>query len=222
MKILIVEDDQSLADIIKARLEFYFNVDIALSGSKAQNLITQTSYDLILVDLVLPDIDGIDLCKYIRKLDINSPILVLTGQLDVNSKLSSFESGVDDYLTKPFNFLELLARIRALLRRTNSGIPAEKLYIRTLCLDIQNKTINDGRTSLLLRKKEFELLTYLIEHKGKVIPRDSIFNALWFSDLYPTSNALEVHIFRIRKKLIKTFGYSPVQTVRGFGYKIDA
>lgn len=207
MRILVVEDEHLIASSIKKGLEQEnFDVDVAYEGNEGLDLALSGGHDLIILDLMLPDVDGLEICNRIRKEGIHTPILILTARTMVSDKVTSLNSGADDYLTKPFAFEELLARVKALLRRPKQS------ELQTLMVGEQNID------ALSLTHKEYVLLEYLIRHKNQVVSKESIIAKVWNyeSDILP--NTIEAYIKNIRKKLKGSSDL--IQTVRGFGYKL--
>jgi len=221
MRILIVEDEEKLALAIKKGLEKEnYAVDCVFDGEEAQYRIETSyeDYDLIILDLMLPKKDGITLCKEIREENITIPILMLTARDSTKDKVLGLDSGADDYLIKPFSFEELLARIRALLRRPRVLIP-EVLRVRDLTLDTSSRRVFRGDREILLTSKEFAILEYLMRNANQIITREQILSHIWDYDFDSFSNVVDVHIKNLRKKLGKD-GDKLLETVRGMGYRI--
>ena len=221
-KLLLVEDDNSLASLLKKTLSQKYTIDTTKYATKAKELIRATNYDLLVLDVVLEDKDGttgLDVCKYVREKNKEVPILFVTGKTAINYKLGAFKFGADDYLCKPFNTLELKARIEALLKRTKTP-KKQILTVGELLLDQLEKSIKRNGKKIHLRKKEFELLEYLMLNKNKVLTRDMILDALWTSEEI-CSNSVDVHIRNLRKKLNTNGKQDLIKTVYGFGYKLE-
>lgn len=219
MKILIIEDDKQLADTIKSKLKKYYVVDIAHTGNSSIKMFGKNEYDVILLDLNLPDSNGIEICKKIRKTNKNISILALTGKTDIKDKVEALDTGFDDYLTKPFQFDELFARIRALLRRKSNTLTINnQLIIDDLILDTKTKTAKRQNKILDLRQKEFQLLEYLMQNQGVVIDREKIIKHVWKTSTDPSTNTIDVHIQSLRNKVDKPFNKPLIKTVYGFGY----
>lgn len=223
MKILIIEDNKQLAASIRYKLKKFFEIDVAYTGDKGEFLAYSNEYDLILLDLKLPDMDGAQVCNKIREGGSTVPILVLTGKTEIADKVQILDGGVDDYLTKPFAFEELLARMRALLRRkSNHKGLGTRLTINDLFLDLASREVwRDGR-SLILRPKEFQLLEYLITNQGIVVTRSQILEHVWETDIDPVTNTVDVHIKKLREKVDKPFKSSLIKTIHGIGYMIKS
>ena len=222
MRILIVDDDESLAETIREKLSKDYITDIVFSGSDAIDFAEMSSYDVIVLDSLLPDINGIEVLKTLRLRKILSPIIFLTGQASCIDKVKALNCGADDYLTKPFDFPELEARLRALLRRNSLSLKTNTLKIADLSVDIAKKTVIRGNKKIFLRRKEFELLEYLIHNKGKVLNRDMILNHVWDNPGEVTTNIVDVNIKYLRDRIDKPFEKKLIKTVYNFGYKIEA
>lgn len=222
MKILVVEDEHRIATSIKKGLEQEkYTVDVAFTGTDGYDLASTGEYDLILLDLLLPGMDGITICTNLRKEHIHTPILMLTAKGQIQDKVTGLDSGADDYLTKPFSFEELLARIRALIRRPTK---AQNITIRIGTLEIDTKLFivrRNGR-EIPLSNKEFMLLEYLMRNSNKILTKDQIISHVWNYDADILPNTIEVYIRNLRKKIDQPFAPEKplIQTVRGFGYKI--
>lgn len=220
MNILIIEDNKKLAENIKTVLvhEKYV-AEISNSGQDGINKACCNTYDLIILDLGLPDIDGIEVCNRLRKNNILSPILMLTARIDLESKVEGLDIGADDYLTKPFLMDELLARIRALLRRDSSHKQVEINIGNDIKINISNKSVFLRDEIVALSPNEYKIFEYLVLNKGGVRNATEIYESVWGSDNSEIlfSDTLKVHIARIRKKL----GADVIKTVKGFGYLIE-
>jgi DNA-binding response OmpR family regulator len=217
MKILVIEDEHKIANSIKRGLEQEnYIVDVAYDGEEGYDLAASEPYDLIVLDLMLPKMDGITLCKKLRSQDIHTPIIMLTAKGQLADKIEGLNSGADDYLVKPFAFVELVARVRALNRRppkTQKTI----LEVGDLTLDPVTFEVKRGTKLIKLSKKEFILLEYLLRHSGKIISKDQIVSGVWSYESEILPNTVEVYIGYLRRKI----GEDLIKTVRGFGYKIS-
>jgi len=223
MRILIIEDEHKIANSIKQGLEQEgFAVDVAYDGELGYDLALEEEFDLILLDLMLPKMNGTQICKNLREEKVHTPIIMLTAKSELDDKISGLNIGADDYLTKPFAFTELLARIRALLRRPNNLI-ADILECDDLKVDTQTFKVTRANIEINLSKKEFSLLEYLLRNKGRIMTKDKIIEHVWNyeSDILP--NTVEVYIGYLRNKIEKPFKGKPklIKTSRGFGYKIE-
>ena len=222
MRVLLVEDEHKIANSIKKGLEQEsFAVDLAFEGTTGRDLALSEEYDLIILDRLLPGIDGLSICKEMREKQIHTPVLLLTAKDQLKDKVEGLNSGADDYLVKPFAFEELLARIRALIRRPKIGLgvilTAFNLSLNTLNFEV----IRDDK-KIDLSAKEFALLEYLLRHKGQVVTKENIINHVWDYDANILANTVEVYIRLLRNKIEKPFPDKPelIKTVRGFGYLI--
>lgn len=225
MRILVIEDEHKIANSIKKGLEQEsYAVDVVYDGNDGFDLAATEDYDLIILDLLLPKMDGIELCKKLRKEEnVHTPILMLTAKGQLNDKVEGFNAGADDYLVKPFAFAELLARIKALTRRPKDSLGAV-LTIGDLSLNTLTYEVKRGSKKIDLSKKEFALLEHLLRHKRKVLTKDQIINHVWNYDADILPNTVEVYIGYLRNKVDKPFkNKTPlIHTVRGFGYKIGS
>lgn len=221
MRILIVEDEERLAKSLKKALEKEgFAADYVVNGELGLNRIEicHKDYDLVILDLMLPKKDGIEVCKEVRAKGIKIPILVLTARFDTNNKVTTLNMGADDYLVKPFSFEELTARIRALLRRPQQSIPVE-LKVQDLTLNNTTHKVTSNNKDIKLTVKEFALLEYLMRHPNQVINRNQILDHLWGYDFDSFSNVVDVHIKNLRKK-INNNRRKILETIRGIGYRV--
>lgn len=222
MKLLIIEDEEKIArSLRKGFIEEYFDVDLAFDGEKGLDMIINGTYDLVILDLMLPKINGLQLLKRVRSKHISIPVIILTAKDSVDEKIEGLNIGADDYLVKPFSFEELLARVKALIRRLNEH--ENVLKVDTLTLDPQTLRVNRSNTSLDLSKREYKILEYLMSHKGAVLSESQIISHVWDYDADITSNVIAAHIKNIRAKIDKAFPHEKplLKTVRGLGYKID-
>jgi two-component system, OmpR family, response regulator len=222
MRILVVEDEHRIATSIKKGLELEkFAVDIAFDGTSGFDLASGEEYDLLVLDIMLPGIDGLEICRRLRSQNIHTPILILTAKSQVQDKVLGLNLGADDYLTKPFSFEELLARVKALIRRPKQALDTI-LKLNDLSLDTQSFKVKRKDKEIILTSKEFSLLEYLIRHQGQIVTKQQIINHVWDyeSDILP--NTIEVYIRKLRRKVDIPFKDIPplIHTVRGFGYKI--
>lgn len=223
MKLLLIEDEAQIANLVKAGLEREgYIVDWVADGLNGEKRIElyYKDYDLVILDLMLPGKDGIEICKAIRAKGISTPILMLTAKSFVDDKVSALDGGVDDYLTKPFDFKELLARIKTLLRRPK-GNPITELRCDGIVLNPgSRKVLLDGE-EIKLTLKEFGILEYLMRHPNKVVTRDDILFNVWDFHFDSFSNVVDVHINHLRKKINKKGRDNFLETVRGVGYRIN-
>ena len=217
-RILVVEDEKDIQNIIKAFLEnAEYKVETADNGLDAINLIQNNNYDLILLDIMLPKVDGFTICEMIRK-NSNVPIIILTALTDEESQLKGFDKLADDYITKPFSMPVLLKHIEAIFRRTNnSNENTSILKYKNITLNTENYEVYVDNQKVTLTFREYEILKLFLENQGKVFTRDNILNSIWNYDYFGDDKIVNTHIKNIRKKL----GYEYIETVRGVGYKID-
>ncbi|MCX6705638.1 MAG: response regulator transcription factor [Candidatus Woesebacteria bacterium] len=216
MRILVVEDEHKIANSIKRGLEQeLFAVDVAYDGEEGYDLASSEDYDLIVLDLMLPKLDGVAICKKLRKEGVHVPILILTAKGQINDKVEGLDAGADDYLTKPFSFEELLARIRALIRRPHK---AQNLELRIDNLQLNTTTYEVKRAGKIisLSNKEYSLLEYLMRHPNQILTKDQIITHVWNYEADILPNTVEVYIGYLRNKI----GKDLINTRRGFGYKI--
>lgn len=222
MRILIVEDEHKIAQSIKKGLEQeYYAVDVAYDGATGLDLALGEDFDFIILDRLLPDMDGLEICKSLREKGIHTPVLMLTARGQLVDKVEGLNGGADDYLVKPFAFEELLARIRALQRRPADMI-GTVLKIGDLSMDISKYEVKRADENIRLSSKEYSLLEYLLRHPNQIITKEQIINHVWNYDSDILPNTVEVYIGYLRNKIDKPFRESKplIHTIRGFGYKI--
>ncbi|MFN3134537.1 MAG: heavy metal response regulator transcription factor [Candidatus Kryptonium sp.] len=221
MKILLIEDEKKVASFIKRGLEEeFFTVDVAYDGEKGEFMALTSEYDLIILDILLPKKNGLDVLKSLRANKINTPILILTAKGSIEDKVEGLNLGADDYLTKPFAFAELLARVRTLLRRSSSE-KSNIIKVADLELDIVKHTVKRGDKIIDLTAREFALLEYMIRNKGRVLTRTMIAEHIWDYHFDTGSNIIDVYIRRLRKKIDEGFSKKLIHTIRGVGYTIN-
>ncbi len=222
MRILIIEDDHKIANAIKKGLEQEsYAVDVAYDGEDGFGSAMNIEYDAIVLDRMLPGMDGVDICRALRENSVKSPIIMLTAKDKVSDKVAGLNAGADDYLTKPFSFEELLARVRALMRRPQE-ITNSKLTVSDLSLDRVKFEVMRGNKNIKLSSKEFALLEYMMRNPNRILTKDNIISHVWDYDADVLHNTVEVYIGYLRNKIDKPFKTLPelIHTVRGFGYKI--
>ncbi len=223
MRILVVEDEHKIAAAIKKGLEQEkYAVDVAYTGTDGYDMASAEEYDGVLLDVMLPGMDGITIAKKLRHANIHTPILMLTAKGQTEDKVAGLDNGADDYLTKPFSFEELLARIRALTRRPKSSL-GTMLTVGPLTLDTRSYEVKRSGVTIPLSSKEFSLLEYLMRHPNTVLSRDQIIAHVWDYDADILPNTIEVYIKNLRNKIDASYPESEhlIRTVRGFGYKIS-
>jgi two-component system, OmpR family, response regulator len=224
MRILIIEDEHKIANALKRGLaQESFAVDVAYDGEEGLASAQVEPYDVIVLDRMLPGVDGIAICKALRSGGNHTPIIMLTAKDEVRDRVQGLDAGADDYLIKPFSFEELLARIRALLRRPHEAVPSV-LEVDNLQLDPAAYTVMRAGQSIALSGKEFALLEYLMRNAGRIVTKDMIIGHVWDFDADILPNTIEVYIGYLRNKIEKPFADSPklIYTHRGFGYKLGA
>jgi DNA-binding response OmpR family regulator len=222
MRLLVVEDELKLAEVMRNGLvEEGFEVEIAGSGEMAIQKILEQTFDAFILDIMLPEMDGIQLCTKLRDSGITRPILMLTARNGLNDKVSGLNAGADDYLTKPFEFEELVARLRALLRKT-TGYHRNNLTVADLVIDPKTKQVMRAGKQIELSKKEYALLEYLVQHQDRVLTRAMIARAVWESDTITYTNIIDVFINYLRKKVDQDHPVKLIRTVRGKGFIISA
>jgi len=220
MRILVVEDERRLCNIIKRGLiEEGYAVDSAYDGEDGGYLAESTPYDLIILDIMLPKKDGIEVCQELRKKKVNIPILMLTARDTVEDRIKGLDAGADDYLVKPFAFNELLARIRALLRREGRS-KTPRLQVGDLIMDTLTREVWYGERNIELTSKEYVVLEYFMRHPNMVITRTMLEEHAWDYDFDSVSNLIDVYIRRLRRKIDENSKTSLIQTVRGAGYRL--
>lgn len=218
MRILLVEDEKKLAKAVKKGLvDAGFAVDLAFDGEEGQYLAENEPYDLLVLDIMLPKIDGITVCKHLRNKNIKTPVLMLTAKNTIEDKVNALDGGADDYLTKPFAFMELKSRINALIRRSRKeSSPVIKLA--DLAIDSTNRTVLKSGENVVLTPKEFSILELLARHKDEVVTRTMIIDHVWDYNFDGMSNVVDVFVATLRRKV----GKKLIKTVHGVGYEIIA
>ena len=218
MRILVIEDEEKIAKFVKRGLkEEGYAVDIASDGEQGHFMITSNEYDLIILDLMLPKIDGLTLCRKLRKEKYTSPIIMLTAKDTVKDKVTGLDSGADDYLPKPFAFEELLARVRVLLRKKDAKVPTQ-LKVGDLLMDLINHKVSRSGKEIPLTVKEYALLEYLMRNAGSIVTRTMISEHVWDIHFDTFTNVIDVYINYLRNKIDTGFEYKMINTVRGKGY----
>jgi two-component system copper resistance phosphate regulon response regulator CusR len=221
MKILLIEDSRSLADGLKKQLGKSFVVDCARTGEEGLEKALTGGQDIIILDLSLPDKNGYDICRAIRLAQINTPILILTGASDITSRVTMLNAGADDYLTKPFSVAELRARLGALLRRPPTVFTTEVFKVQDLMVDPDRRRVERGGVAIALRRKEFDILEYLVRNRGRPVTRSMILDHAWDGTKDAWNNTVDVHIKHLRDKIDRPFETPLIKTAYGIGYMID-
>ena len=218
MKALIVEDDRILAKTVEQCLGAKFDSDHAYDGEEGILYAEQSIYDIIILDIMMPVMDGYQMLALLRQKKINTPVLILTAKDGIEDKVKGFRTGADDYLVKPFNREELIARVDALIRRSRGNIYSNKIEFNDMVLDLSSRRVWVGEEELLLQGKQFDVLEYLISSKNSIITKEQIFDKIWGFDSETTTNVIEVYVSGLRKEL-KRVGYDIYfKTIRGVGY----
>ena len=222
VRVLVVEDEPRMATLLQRGLrEEGYAVDVAHDGTDGLWLGTEQDYDAVVLDVMLPGIDGFEVCRRLRAADRWAPILLLTARLAVEDRVHGLDAGADDYLTKPFSFAELAARVRALVRRQSGARPA-LLEVGDLRVDPATHRVSRGEVEILLSPKEMALLELLIRHAGEVVTRTRILDHVWDFAYDGTSNVVDQYIAYLRRKIDRPFGCTDIETIRGVGYRLRA
>ena len=220
MRVLIVEDEVKMAALIRRGMRGEgIAADVAINGEDALWMAEATSYDAIVLDLMLPGIDGFEVCRRLRTASVWAPILLLTARDAVSDRVEGLDGGADDYMTKPFSFAELLARLRALVRRGSVERPVE-LQVGDLRLDPATKRVSRGDTEIELSAKEFAILETFMRRPGQVLSRYALLEQAWDYDYENRSNVVDSYVRFLRRKIDKPFGTDSIETVRGSGYRL--
>ena len=221
MKVLILEDDEVLSNTMKKTIGEKYEVEQEFDGMNGFLLASRNIYDVIILDLMLPNMNGYEVVKKLRQNNIYTPILILTAKDGVEDKIKGFESGADDYLTKPFESRELLARIDAMIRRTNGNYKEHILQFKELRLNLSNRVLLWRDEEILLQGKQFELMEYLIRYQNTIVTKEQIFDRIWGFNSETASNVVEVYAIGIRK-VLKEYHYDQyIKTIRGVGYMLS-
>jgi two-component system OmpR family response regulator len=219
MRVLVVEDDAAIARLLARGLrEAGFTVDEAADGDAGLQRARLDTYDVAIIDLMLPKLDGLGLIEAIRRAGIDTPVLILTARHSIDDRVRGLQAGGDDYLVKPFAFAELLARVQALIRRAARTVDASRLAVADLTLDRLTRQVERGGTPIDLRPREFALLELLMRNAGRVVSKTMILSHVWGYNFDPGSNVVDVVIFRLRERIDKGFAHPMLHTIRGAGY----
>jgi len=219
MRLLLVEDDRKIADFVSRGMsEAGFAVDQADNGIDGLHLALTEPYDAAVFDIMLPGMDGLSIIQKMREARVKTPVLVLSAKRSVDDRIKGLQTGADDYLTKPFSFSELLARVQALIRRASDSVEPTHLCVGDLKLDILTRAVERGDMEIELMPKEFELLHFMMRNAGKVVSKTAILEHVWGYDFDPQTNAVDVLVCRLRSKIDRDFTTKLVHTLRGVGY----
>jgi len=220
MRILVVEDEPAIAEFVERGLRAAgYAVDCAAEGDEAERRASADQYDLVLLDILLPGKDGLEVLATIRERDRQTPVILLTALGEIEDRVRGLDRGATDYVVKPFSMEELLARVRAHLRRPHQQT-ADVLEVGDVHMDLGTRRVERGGDEVKLTAREFELLAYLMRHPGQVLSREQILNAVWGFDHEPGTNVLEVYVSYLRTKLRRNGSDAPIETVRGAGYRL--
>ncbi|HOU50759.1 MAG: response regulator transcription factor [Smithella sp.] len=219
MRLLLIEDDRKIANFVRRGLrEAGFAVDHAENGVDGLDLLLAEPYDVAVIDIMLPGLDGLSIIEKMRNRLIKTPVLVLSAKGTVDDRIKGLQTGADDYLTKPFSFSELLARVQALIRRSSGSAEPTRLSFGDLSMDLLTRTVRRGDKVIDLMPKEFELLQYLLLNAGKVVSKTALLEHVWGYDFDPQTNAVDVLVCRVRGKIDRDFDTKILHTLRGVGY----
>lgn len=221
MKVLLIEDNLRLSERVKHYLGNSFVVETASTGNAGKEKALTNEFAVILLDLNLPDIHGSEVCQQIREAGVETPILVLSGIEDIDSRISLLDFGADDYLVKPFNPRELIAHIHALIRRQSRGYRQHILTVKDLVIDINRRHVERSGQTIELRRKEFNILECLVANQGRAVSRETILSHAWDNDKDGWHNTVDVHIKHLRDKVDAPFDTHLIKTVYGVGYMVD-
>ena len=219
MRLLLIEDDKKIALFVKTGLkEAGFAVDHALDGHDGLHLALTEPYDVAVIDLMLPGLDGLSIIKAMRNQEINTPVIILSAKRTLDERVEGLKSGGDDYLTKPFAFTELLVRVQALIRRSSLVTSPFELKVADLTLNINSRAVYRAEKKIDLQPLEFSLLEYLMRNAGRIVSKTMIMEHVWNYNFNPQTNVVEARIFYLRNKIDKNFDMKLIHTVRGVGY----
>jgi two-component system OmpR family response regulator len=223
MRLLVVEDDSTIASfVVKGLQGAGFAVDHAENGGDALHLASSEDYAVAIVDIMLPGMDGLALIEEMRRRRIKTPVIILSARRTVDDRVKGLQAGGDDYLTKPFAFVELLARVQALIRRASGAAEPTRLVVGDLALDLVSRRVERAGRALELRPREFALLEYLMRNAGRVVSKSMILSHVWDYSFDPRTNVVDVLVHRLREKVDKDFDRKMIRTVRGMGYVLEA
>jgi len=224
LRVLLVEDDVKISSfVVKGLKEAGFAVDHAANGEDGLHLALTTSYDAAIIDVMLPELDGLSLIKELRSRGVGTPIIILSARGSVDDRVKGLQTGSDDYLTKPFSFAELLARVQALIRRSSSGTAdPSHLQVGDLSMDLLRREVIRAGRKIDLQPREFALLEYMMSSAGRVITRTMIMEHVWNYDFDPQTNVVDVLVCRVRNKVDRGFKEKMIHTIRGVGYVLKA
>lgn len=221
MRLLVIEDDKHLSDTVCETTKGMFETEQAFDGEEGLYLAQQNIYDVIILDIMMPNMNGYEVLSHLRQHGITTPVLILTAKDGIDDKIQGFKNGADDYLVKPFHREELLLRLEAIIRRSVGGYKENTLKFKDLMLNLKSRTVDIGGEAIQLNGKQIELLEYLINNKNIIITKEQIFDRVWGMDSSTTNTVIEVYISNLRKKF-KASGYDKyIKTIRGMGYMLS-
>jgi two-component system OmpR family response regulator len=219
MRILLIEDDLKIASfVIKGFRSAGFAIDHATDGENGLHMALTEPYDTAIIDIMLPKLDGLSIIEKMRKEKINTPVIILSAKGSIGDRVKGLQIGSDDYMTKPFSFTELLARVQALIRRATGATESTRLVVSDLTIDLLTREVKRGDTKIELQPREFSLLEYLMRYAGRVVSKTMIMEHVWDYNFDPQTNVVEVRISRLRDKVDKNFEPKLIHTIRGVGY----
>jgi len=219
MKILLIEDDTTIADfIVKGMKQAGFTIDHAVDGMDGLHMALSKSYDVGIFDIMLPSLNGLEVIKKLRHENLELPIIILSAKRSIDDRVNGLKNGGDDYLTKPFSFSELLARVHALIRRSHQEVQSTTMTIGELTIDLLSRTTIRNEKKIDLQPKEFALLEYLMRNEGHIVSKTMIMERVWDYNFDPATNVVEARISKLRDKIDKDFNKPLIHTVRGLGY----
>jgi len=223
VRILVVEDDTKIASfILKGLREAGFAVDHASDGDEGLFLALSEPYDVAVIDIMLPGLDGLSLIEELRRRQVNTPVLILSAKRSVDDRVKGLQTGGDDYLTKPFAFAELLARIQALLRRTSGAAQSTQLVVGDLTLNLLTRELSRAGERIELQPREFALMEYLMRNAGKIISKTMVLEHIWDYGFDPQTNVVDVLVCRLRNRVDRPYQNKMIHTIRGVGYVLKA
>lgn len=221
MRLLVIEDDKHLSDTLCETTRGLFDAEQAFDGEEGLYMAEQNIYDVIILDIMMPHMNGYEVLGKLRQKGVATPVLILTAKDGIDDKIRGFKTGADDYLVKPFHREELLLRLEAILRRSVGGFKENTLLFKDLKLNLKSRGVQIGGESVLLNGKQIDLLEYLINNKNMIVTKEQIFDRVWGMDSSTTNTVIEVYISNLRKKF-KAFGYDKyIKTIRGMGYMLS-
>lgn len=222
MNLLVIEDDSKIASFVKKGFEQDgYLVDLAVDGEQGLHMCLTKKYDAAVIDILLPQLDGLSLIEMIRHNGISTPVLILSAKRTVNDRIKGLQKGGDDYLTKPFSFSELLVRVKALIRRSNNIPDSSQIAVGDLSMDLMKRVVFRGDDKIILQPREFALLEYFMRNPNKVLSKTLILEKIWDFNFDPQTNVVDVLVCRLRGKIDKDYTKKTIRTIRGVGYVLD-